>query len=155
MNQDNFNRDKSVPLYDPILVAPTVNFTSTKKVDTQGFESCTVKVYSGLAGDTHDASNNIYFELWECDTSGGTYTKVSDDDVFSDDDPDAVNKFGLLDDDATDEGIIRALGYKGTKRFLELRGVVTGTLTNGVVLAAWANLSHARIQTAGALAQSS
>lgn len=153
MHNDNFNRDFILPVYGPILVAPTISFTSAIKVDLYKYESCTMYVIAGLMGDTHDGANNVYFELWECETAGGTYTKVADGDVFSDDAVN-VNKFGLFDDDAVDEGKCCGLGYKGNMRYLELRCVKTGTLTNGVELAAFVVKSHARLESTGQIAQS-
>lgn len=153
MHNDNFNRDFCLPIYGPIQVAPTISFTSAVKVDLQGYESATIYVISGILDDVHDGANNIYFELWECATAGGVYTKVADADVFSDDAVN-VNKFGLLDDDAVDEGKRCALGYKGNMRYLEVRGVVTGALANGCNLSIFALKSHARLESTGQLAQS-
>ena len=153
MHNDNFNRDFNLLVYGPIQVAPTISFTTATKVDLSGYESATMYAHSGVMDDVHDGANNIYFELWECETPGGVYTKVADADVFSDDAVN-VNKFGLWDDDATDEGITSALGYKGNMRYLEVRGVVTGALNNGCNICLQVIKSHARLESTGQLAKS-
>lgn len=78
-------------------------------VNRKGFDGVTYLIATGSIADA-DATFTVLLE--ECDTSGGTYTAVSDDDLIG---TEALAGFQFDDDNEC-----RKLGYKGTKLYTRL-----------------------------------
>lgn len=152
MNKDNFNRDKTVLLYAPELVAPTIDVDSAV-VSLAGFESVTFYVAVGSSGDTLSGSLWLDATIEESATSGGSYTAAAAADIISSD-ATVVNTFAVVDAPA-DIDTVYALGYKGSLGFAKVAIDVTGTMTNGIVLAIWCVLSNATLQSTNQEVQSS
>jgi len=80
------------------------------------------------------------FEVEEAaDSSGsaGTYAAVDSDDLIGTE---------PVIDDATTDGTVVYVGYRGSKRFVRLTCTVTGTPTTGATLSAMAIRGHYRHQ---------
>jgi len=139
MIQDIFNEVKIVPMYFPILVAPTIGLDSDA-CGVAGYEAAMFTIYVGASGDTISGALYLKAELIECATVGGTYTVVADTDIIGAD----TNDFALVDDPG-DEELVYSLGYKGTLPFVKIRTTVVGTMTNGIDTAMWATLGYPRV----------
>ncbi len=109
------------------------------EIDTDGFKSVTVQTNFGIGGITFSASNKVEFKLTECDTSGGAYTAVAEDDV--------IMPYGeswasggiirsLIAAKAAIDTEVHAVGYRGKKRYLKLLADFTGTHGTGTPMSA-------------------
>ena len=78
-------------------------------IDRKGYDGLTYLIATGSIADA-DATFTVLLE--ECDTSGGTYTAVSDDDLIG---TEVLAAFQFDDDNEC-----RKLGYKGSKRYTRL-----------------------------------
>ena len=78
-------------------------------IDRKGYAGLTYLIATGSIADA-DATFTVLLE--ECDTSGGTYTAVSDDDLIG---TEVLAAFQFDDDNEC-----RKLGYKGSKRYTRL-----------------------------------
>lgn len=98
------------------IASITTNTTTVPAVgvDTEGYESVTIEVITGARTD-----GTVTPLLQECDTLGGVYTAVSDEDLI-----------GLEVDAALSTANSRArFGYIGTKQYLKPCLVSTGVTT--------------------------
>lgn len=81
------------------------------------------------------ATGNVTVSLTECDTADGTYTDVSEDDVYG------AFTLSSADSTTTKVGII---GYKGWKNYVKVK--VTGTTTSLSVVALRSGCRHCPTQ---------
>ncbi len=93
-------------------------------VDRKGYDSVTYIIATGSIADA-DATFTVLLE--ESDASGSGYTAVSDDDLIG---TEVLAAFQFDDDNEC-----RKLGYKGTKRYVQLSAVQTGTTSVGCISA--------------------
>lgn len=86
------------------------DFTSTVEIDTQGFRAAVF----GVSPGEDVATDDITFEVWESDTSGGMFTDV------------AANKYLPTSDttralaNAGSAGNLQTFGVFGTKRYIKV-----------------------------------
>lgn len=122
--KDNYNNTESIALLDPITVASTQTITD---IDLQGAGAAKLNIHAGLdAGTGLSASHKIVFVLSHSD-DGTTYTAVEDKDMLGVTD---ISSGTILTIDDTDEdNTLYSFGYVGGKRYLQLVGTVTGTIS--------------------------
>lgn len=114
------------------------DFTSTVEIDTLGFRS----IIFGLAPGEDVATDDITFEVWECDTSGGTFTDVASDKYL----PTSDTTRALANAGAA--GNIQTFGVFGTKRYIKFNlasTTVADDITFTVVTALLAKLRAADV----------
>lgn len=125
-----------------IMIAPaTYNADNTPAaIDLQGFDSALITLAIGVGGITFDATNKIEFKLTHCDTAGGTYTAVTDDDVLGV----TVGTGGIVRSlvAAHAAASITGVGYIGGKRFLKLLADFSGTHGTGTPISATLHKGH-------------
>lgn len=110
-------------------LSPGAAITATAlcvEIDLAGNDSCMVAVNVGTFA-TFTGSNSWSLCLWECATTGGTYTAVADADLIN---PTGAGggEFKLCDAAADDEATWKG-GYCGSLQFLKLKIVETGTVS--------------------------
>jgi hypothetical protein len=122
--KDLYNNTKTVSLLDPIAVSTTQTITD---VDLAGFNSAKLNIHAGLdAGTGLSASHKIVFVLSDSD-DGTTYAAVEDADMLGVED---ITSGTILTIDSEDEdNTVYSFGYVGGKRYLQLVGTVTGTIS--------------------------
>lgn len=126
-SKDLHNSIKVTPAINP-AAAITGNATTTSStIDTQGFESLEFVLQSGTITD-----GSFAVTLYEGDAAN-----MSDEAVASDTLGAAVN-FA-----ATDDNVVKKVGYRGSKRYVRLKLVQTGATSGGFVSAV-AVQGHAR-----------
>lgn len=152
MNKENFNDDKVVLLYGPILVTPTIS-VDTDEVAMAGFESVTFYILTGTSGDTPSGSNNIACDIEAATTTGGSFNSVAATEVVTSDST-PVNDFGVINAPG-DLNSVSALGYKGNLGFVRVAITKTGTLSNGIALCVIAVLSNPTLVSTGQTVRSS
>ena len=126
-------------LYDPALVAPTIDIDSAS-VDTQGFDSLSLVVNIGESGDTLSGSVYIEVEVEES-VDDSVWTDVADADLTN---FVAGTNDGTIAkiDAAAEDDVVVTTGYTGSKRYVRVVINVTGTHTNGFPWAATAINGH-------------
>lgn len=97
-------------------------------IDLAGFGSAEVLFSVGVAGDTWAAGVKVKLEVYECDTVGGFYTKIDDDDLLG-----AVAEWTTK---TAHENKFYSVGYIGKKQFIAAYIKLTGTHTVGSNFAA-------------------
>lgn len=106
-------------------------------VDTQRFEGivigCIIGTLTGVA-----TGNSVLPTLYECDatpTAAGSYSEVAAADI--------LGAFTVVDSTAKD-AVVQAVGYKGSKRYVALKSVYTGTLITAGYIGSFvgAGLAH-------------
>ena len=107
-NNDLMNNIDVKRVISPVSVADNTAQVG-QVIDGQGYGSVTYLIATGSIADA-DATFTVLLE--ECDTSGGTYTAVADDDLLG---TEALAGFQFDDDNEC-----RKLGYKGIKRYTRL-----------------------------------
>lgn len=130
---DLFNNVHPVRVLSPAAAVTDTAAQVGQVVDRQGYDSLTFLILTGALADA-DATFTTLVE--ECDTSGGSYTAVSDDDLLG---TEASAGFTFADDNKTFK-----IGYRGTKRFVRL--TVTPAANSGnAFIAAVGVLGHPRV----------
>lgn len=114
-------------ILDPVTV--TADATSSE-VDMKGYDEVTFLANIGESGDTLDASNYIELEVEESDTSGSGHTDVANDDLVNYVTGTNPGTFAKIDAAAEDDNPYMT-GYRGNKRYLQVKVNLTGTHTNG------------------------
>lgn len=115
---------------------PVIDVDGTA-VDLALVSSAAFYVYAGVQGDT--LSGILYWDCYlvECDTTGGSYTKVADADVYA---PTlATNAFAHLNASAECSKVY-GIAYKGSKSFVKIRITGTGVHTVGTIMCGFAVL---------------
>lgn len=107
-NNDLMNNIDVKRVISPVSVADNTAQVG-QVIDGQGYGSVTYLIATGSIADA-DATFSVLLE--ECDTSGGTYTAVADDDLLG---TEALAGFQFDDDNEC-----RKLGYRGIKRYTRL-----------------------------------
>ena len=117
-------RDQTPSLAPLVAFGPiTLSADNTPAaIDIGGAGSATLLIGVGVGGITFDGTNKVEFKLTHCDTSGGTYVAVVDDDVVLSDNADTIVGTGgivksLIAAHASAD--ITKIGYVGNKRFPE------------------------------------
>ena len=106
--KDLMNRIDVKRVISPVSVADNTAQVG-QVIDRKGYDGLTYLIATGSIADA-DATFTVLLE--ECDTSGGTYTAVSDDDLIG---TEVLAAFQFDDDNEC-----RKLGYKGSKRYTRL-----------------------------------
>jgi hypothetical protein len=123
--KDLHNNIEVTSLLHAIAVATTQTITD---IDLAGCNSAELVIDAGADGGGVglDTSNKIVFTLKHSD-DGTTYAAVEDKDMLGVSD---ITSGTILTIDGTDEDdTVYHFGYIGGKRYLELAGTVTGTIS--------------------------
>lgn len=104
-----------------IQAITTDTTTVGNEIDTQGFESITFIPVTGTITD-----GDYTIAITECDTSGGSFTAVSDDDLLG---TEANASFT----DNTDDNKLGKVSYVGIKRYVKASIVSTSTSSGGTI----------------------
>lgn len=103
--------------------AITTNTTTNGiEIDTQGFSSLTFAIQSATITD-----GNYAILIEETDTTGSGYATVAAADLTV-----AVASVAFI---ATDDNVVKKIGYTGARRFVRLSFVSTGVTTGGTLSA--------------------
>ena len=103
--------------------AITTNTTTNGiEIDTQGFSSLTFAIQSATITD-----GNYAILIEETDTTGSGYATVAAADLTV-----AVASVAFI---ATDDNVVKKIGYTGARRFVRLSFVSTGVTTGGMLSA--------------------
>lgn len=126
--KDLHSNIKVVHCITPAAVGTTgaANGTTSSHLDRQGYESVEFVFSSGTTGTTGDTITPVVFE---CATTGGTFTSVASADLIG-----AETALTLT---AAKTGKV---GYRGNKRYLKLRLYGVGTAT--AIVSATAVMGH-------------
>lgn len=122
MKKDLKSNIATVLMKEPVDMAGTTGASSL--LDTAGFNGVEVDVIIGeLTGI--GTSNYLTPVLQECDTTEG-------DDFAAVDEADMIGTFTKVDA-AAEDSLIQRVGYIGSKRYVRVNLVYTGTITAGIV----------------------
>lgn len=121
--QDLFNNINIKRVLSPVSVADNTAAVG-EVVDRLGYEGLTYIIATGSLGD---AGAEFTVLLEECDTSGGTYAAVADDDLLG---TEALASFIQSDDNKCFK-----LGYKGIKRYTRMTITPTNNATASLIAA--------------------
>lgn len=113
-----------VSVLDPIAVTATATYSD---IDLAGFNSAEIVFHVGLdAGTGLGASHKFVYSLYDSD-DGDTYALVETADVLG---AGTITSGVILTIDSTDEdNTVYRFGYVGGKRYLQIIGTVTGTVS--------------------------
>jgi hypothetical protein len=117
------------PVIAPVVVSDNTAQVGTV-IDRQGFDSLSYAVSAGVLADA-DATFACLLE--EADAVGGPFTAVADADLLG---TEAAASFTFADD-----GVVRTLGYRGSKRYTRLTITPSGN-AGSAPIAAVAILGH-------------
>lgn len=121
--KDLYNNIEVASVLDPIAVTATATYTD---IDLQGFNSACLLIHTGLdAGTGLGASHKFVYTLYDSE-DGTTYALVETPDML---DLTVTDGVVLTIDATTEDNTLYKLGYVGGKRYLQLVGTVTGTVT--------------------------
>ena len=129
--KDLFHNLGAQQLYDPVLVAPTVDVNSAS-IDLKDKRSVMLLALIGESGDTLSGSVKIELEL-EDSPDDSVWTDVVDADMRDPVTGTNTGTFAVIDAAAEDDAVYVA-GYRGNKRYVRVVVNVTGTHTNGTPL---------------------
>ena len=123
MNKDLVNNIGITMLKEPVDCVHSD--WKSNLLDLQGHESAVLIVTIGALTGV-DGSNKITLTLEECDTTAdASFTTVSASDV--------EGAFTLVDANTEDQ-LNQSVGYKGTKRYVRVKGVYTGAgISAGII----------------------
>lgn len=120
-SRDLHNNVKIVPAIDPAAIRTGNAVTTGATIDTSGFESVEFAVQSGAI------------------TDGQFAISVEDGDQANMSDAAAVAAADLIGAAptllATDDSVVKKVGYRGTKRYVRIKATQTGATTGGFVAA--------------------
>lgn len=132
--RDIFNNLLVKSLTTPATATSTV---TSGTCDRLGYESATFFVHYGTSGDTLTGSLYWSAALQESDDDS-TYTAVAAANVIGA----SSNAFGLANA-MTEDDAVYALGYNGTKRYVQVVVTATGSVSSGMPIGIFAVLGHA------------
>lgn len=113
-----------VSVLDPVVVSATATYTD---IDLAGFNSAEIVIAVGVdAGSGLGASHNMVYTLYDSD-DGTTYAVVETADVLGA--GTITNGVILTIDDTDEDATVYSFGYVGGKRYLQLIGTETGTVS--------------------------
>ena len=95
------------------MSASAATTTQGTEIDTQGLRTLTFGIEPSRAIDTDTAVDDFLFEIWESDTSGGTYTQVTGLKIL----PTNDTTRQLIDADAND--FLVDFGVYSAKRYIK------------------------------------
>ena len=121
--KDLYNNINIVSVLDPIAVSATATYTD---IDLEGADSCCLIIHVGLdAGSGLSGSHKLVYTLYDS-PDGTTYTLVTTADMVN---LTVASGVVLTIDAVGEDNSIYKLGYIGGKRYLELIGTETGTVS--------------------------
>ena len=120
--RENFTEQTAVVGFDAEALAAD---NTPVAIDLQGYGTALVLLEVGVGGITFSGTNKVEFVLTHCDTVGGTYTNVTDDDVLGVTDVTGGIIHSL--EAAHAAATVTQVGYRGGKRFLKLLADFSGT----------------------------
>jgi hypothetical protein len=100
-------------------------------LDRRGYQTAEFVIGHGTAGATSDTTSVV---VYECATSGGTFTSVADADLLGTEAAAGLPAQATARTSGTGKNIATKVGYRGSKRYLKLRLYGTGHAT-GIVAA--------------------
>lgn len=105
-------------------------------LDIRGYDSAEFVVSHGTAGATGDTTSVV---VYECDTTGGTFTSVADADLKGLEADAGLPAQASARTSGTGKNIARKIGYIGRKPYLKIRlygtGHATGLVAANLILA--------------------
>lgn len=113
MQRDNESIIQIKEVDDIAMSASAATTTLGTAIDTQGVRTLTFGAEPSRAINASTAVDDFLFSIWECDTSGGTYTQVTDLAVL----PTNDTTRQLVDADA--DGFLVDFGAYSTKRYVK------------------------------------
>ena len=131
-SKDLYNNASIVRGISPQLYLNGVN-PDGQTIDTQGYESCTLLLVVGVATDAQTVT-------LEHSVDDSTYNTVLAADVIADPDNTAAAILADFLTTGTVDNVIKVLGYKGGRRYLQVDG--TGAGGTGANFAVYAILGH-------------
>ncbi len=126
---DLYHDLKFKTLADPADISDTTTWLGY--VDTQGFQGVLIGFQCGAAGGTADASNYVTPTLYEADSTpaaAASYSAVAAGDI--------IGSYAAVASAATDS-VTQVVGYKGSKRYVALKSVGTGTTISALTVSAF------------------
>jgi hypothetical protein len=78
MQRDNESIIQIKEVDDIAMSASAAVTTLGTAIDTQGMRTLTFGIEPSRAIDADTAVDDFLFTIWECDTTGGTYTQITD-----------------------------------------------------------------------------
>ena len=128
-------RDMASDLSAAPAILPAVYAANSTviSVDLKGYEGCTLYIHSGIGGIVFTGTNKIEFVLTHSDDDA-TYTNVASTDLVG---APAVSN-GIVDSFVVAKAAasVKEIGYKGSKRYLQLLASFSGTHGTGTAIAA-------------------
>lgn len=105
-------------------------------LDRRGFDSAEFIVSHGTAGSTGDTTSVV---IYECDTTGGSFTSVADADLKGLEADAGLPAQASARTSGVGKNITRKIGYIGSKPYLKIRlygtGHATGLVAANLILA--------------------
>lgn len=135
--RDFHNNIKIVRAIEPKAVGTSgiANGSLSPVIDRQGYESVEFVIGHGTAGATSDTTNVV---VYECDTTGGSFTSVADTDLLGTEAAAGLPAQATARTSGTGKNISTKVGYIGSKRYLKIRlyglGHATGIVSCTAVL---------------------
>jgi len=126
--KDLYNNINVESVLDPIAVSATATYTD---IDLQGANSACLLVHAGLdAGSGLSGSNSLIYTLYDS-PDGTTYTLVETADMVG---LTVASGVVITIDAVGEDNTLYKLGYIGGKRYLQLIGTETGTVSMPVAI---------------------
>jgi len=124
--RDIYNNLKVTKVIDPKAVGTTgvANGQLSGVLDTLGYDSNMFVINYGTSASAADKTTAI---VYECATTGGTFTSVADADLLGTEV--AASRVSGALASGTTINMVKKLGYIGNKRYLKLRLYGTGHAT--------------------------
>lgn len=115
--KDLHSNIKVIQAITPQAVGTTgaANGKTSGVIDRQGYEAVEFIMSAGLSATVADTITPV---VKECDTTGGTFTSVADEDLLGTEDPLTLSAAAS-----------KSVGYRGNKRYLKFQLYGTGTAT--------------------------
>lgn len=127
MRKDLFSNIK----VSQVEIAAVKTATATSdSIDVAGFESLAVVFDVGNSGDVLSGSVYWTLSLTECDTTDGSFTAVSADDVKVQGGTFGTTSTYVIDAPSEDSRTVK-FGYVGSKRFVQAVATATGSHSSG------------------------
>lgn len=133
--KDMHSKIKVVRAIDPAAIGTTgiAGGKLSGVIDRRGYHSAEFLLALGLVGASGDTTNVI---VYECATSGGTFTSVADADLIGTEA--AAGRGAVALTSGSGINLATRIGYRGTKRFLKIRlyglGHATGLVAATCIL---------------------
>lgn len=121
--RDLYHNLKEVSVLHPVVVTATATYTD---IDLAGFNSCILLIDVGVdAGSGLSSSHKLVYTLQDS-ADGVTYADVETADMI---DLTVASGVVLTIDSTDEDNTLYKLGYIGGKRYLQLVGTETGTVS--------------------------